>query len=923
MVFGEYNIQDNSSADISNRGTYIEIVGKGTASNARSNARTLDWNGNEQISGSFTPMTSNSQTLGSSTNRWSKVYIGNSNSYGSATTPIYWNDGIPTPITSINVPSTSTAAALTNARQLGVKLDSNTAATFNGSADQLNIPVAGVLKVANGGTGYNSVDTTPTANSARMVTSGGVKSAIDQVVANVNSIKYAASNSVGGAANSVANAITFNNSGSGVASGSTYNGSAARTISYNTIGAASSSHTHNYAGSNSAGGAATNALSANTAVKLTTGRTLQVNLGSTSPSTAFDGTQNISNIGVSGTLTVGNGGTGFTTTTYKNAVVIGNSTAATSALQTIRTSSGAFYATAADAKPGFGTLPVAQGGTGNTAVDTTPTANSTKMVTSGGLYTALAGKANSSHTHNYAGSASAGGAANSVANALTFSTAGNGGGNGTTYNGSVARTISYNSVGAAAANHTHNYAGSSSAGGAANSALTANQLTTARTIQTNLGSTTAASFNGTANITPGVTGILNVANGGTGKSSWTNKGILYANSATSLAQLTPSGANQILMSNSSSVPAWTVPLNSLDSISSTPPTSSAVYNAINNIHIENLGPLSSTYVWDTLSSTTYYITSETSGSTSSSIDPTVWKISTWTSCTAINATTLQLSGNPVVYTMPDGGHIDIPAGRYCLVELNTTANPYNTTSQVFYTGSSSKRFNTREQTVGGTYVGGQGVTMPVVAITYNGQTTYYPQGSQQYDLAPLATVGGATYQYTGLSAGYGGGTVGGSVVKYYISATGTVITAGGAKQASAAWQTETGTSTMYTHGRGSSIIHLCRGSLADILLGRRMGVYTGNGGSSTTINFDSWVPKLLMILETIYPEDTSTRRVNVVIDTYNLRGDLQPTINYMGTTVQSLQWGNNNCKSITITWTDSSKSYFNKSGVSYKYIALL
>ncbi|MBO7697085.1 MAG: hypothetical protein J6Y28_04920 [Acholeplasmatales bacterium] len=157
------------------------------------------------------------------------------------------------------------------------------------------------------------------------------------------------------------------------------------------------------------------------------------------------------------------------------------------------------------------------------------------MVTSGGLYTALAGKANSSHTHNYAGSASAGGAANSVANALTFSTAGNGGGNGTTYNGSVARTISYNSVGAAAANHTHNYAGSSSAGGAANSALTANQLTTARTIQTNLGSTTAASFNGTANITPGVTGILNVANGGTGKSSWTNKGILYANSATSLA----------------------------------------------------------------------------------------------------------------------------------------------------------------------------------------------------------------------------------------------------------------------------------------------------------------------------------------------------------------------------------------------------
>lgn len=44
-----------------------------------------------------------------------------------------------------------------------------------------------------------------------------------------------------------------------------------------------------------------------------------------------------------------------------------------------------------------GTLPVARGGTGNTSVDTTPTSGSTKMVTSGGVYTALSNKANSSH----------------------------------------------------------------------------------------------------------------------------------------------------------------------------------------------------------------------------------------------------------------------------------------------------------------------------------------------------------------------------------------------------------------------------------------------------------------------------------------------------------------------------------------------
>lgn len=50
----------------------------------------------------------------------------------------------------------------------------------------------------------------------------------------------------------------------------------------------------------------------------------------------------------------------------------------------------------------------------------------------------------------------------------------------------------------------------------ADSADTATKLATARTIRTNLASTSAASFNGTANITPGVTGTLSIANGGTG-----------------------------------------------------------------------------------------------------------------------------------------------------------------------------------------------------------------------------------------------------------------------------------------------------------------------------------------------------------------------------------------------------------------------
>ena len=50
-------------------------------------------------------------------------------------------------------------------------------------------------------------------------------------------------------------------------------------------------------------------------------------------------------------------------------------------------------------------------------------------------------------------------------------------------------------------------------------AASATKLATARTIRTNLASTSTASFDGSANITPGVTGTLPVANGGTGLTS--------------------------------------------------------------------------------------------------------------------------------------------------------------------------------------------------------------------------------------------------------------------------------------------------------------------------------------------------------------------------------------------------------------------
>ena len=50
-VFGSFNISDDSTQSSMESGNYAEIVGNGSNDNSRSNARTLDWNGNEEVAG--------------------------------------------------------------------------------------------------------------------------------------------------------------------------------------------------------------------------------------------------------------------------------------------------------------------------------------------------------------------------------------------------------------------------------------------------------------------------------------------------------------------------------------------------------------------------------------------------------------------------------------------------------------------------------------------------------------------------------------------------------------------------------------------------------------------------------------------------------------------------------------------------------
>ena len=82
-------------------------------------------------------------------------------------------------------------------------------------------------------------------------------------------------------------------------------------------------------------------------------------------SSSWDNDTNTTALGsMSGTLAVSHGGTGVTSNTV-NSVLIGGTTT-TGAIQNVAAASGALYSTGANVKPIFGTLPIAQGGTGKT-----------------------------------------------------------------------------------------------------------------------------------------------------------------------------------------------------------------------------------------------------------------------------------------------------------------------------------------------------------------------------------------------------------------------------------------------------------------------------------------------------------------------------------------------------------------------------
>jgi len=68
-VFGEYNIADTNGTQTT-KGNYIEIVGNGTSQSVRSNARTLDWSGNEVLAGKLTVGTNPTASMDVATKKY-------------------------------------------------------------------------------------------------------------------------------------------------------------------------------------------------------------------------------------------------------------------------------------------------------------------------------------------------------------------------------------------------------------------------------------------------------------------------------------------------------------------------------------------------------------------------------------------------------------------------------------------------------------------------------------------------------------------------------------------------------------------------------------------------------------------------------------------------------------------------------------
>ena len=320
-------------------------------------------------------------------------------------------------------------------------------------------------------------------------------------------------------------------------------------------GKSDTGHTHNYAGSSSAGGAATSANKVNQSLKV------QLNGGTTEGTNQFT-----FNGSAAKTINITPSGIGAAASSHGTHVTYGTATPKANGTAAVGTSGDV---SRADHVHPLQTTVSGNAGSANkwTNPITLTIGNKGKSVDgSANVSWTLAeiGASESGHTHNYAGSSSAGGAANSVANSIKIQLNGGTteGTNQFTFNGSTAKSINItpSSIGAAASSHgTHVSlatavplvaSGTGAVGTSSKQARedhvhppqtsvtgnagTATKLATARTITVNGVVSGSTSFDGSANVT--ITTVANDITSITKKltvgTDWMDTGITGSNLAT-------------------------------------------------------------------------------------------------------------------------------------------------------------------------------------------------------------------------------------------------------------------------------------------------------------------------------------------------------------------------------------------------------
>jgi hypothetical protein len=486
-----------------------------------------------------------------------------------------------------------TIAATNNATVTSVDVSGGTTGlTFSGGPVTTSgtITMAGTLGLANGGSGQTTAQAAMNAFAGATTSGQYLRGNGSNVV--MSAIQAAdvptLNQNTTGSAGSVTNAATFNNSGAGAASGTTFDGSAARTISYNTIGAPSTTGTNasgtwgisvtGSAGSatNVAGGGA-NQIVYNTGASTTsfitaptvsstflkwtgsaftwdtagagTVTSVDVSGGTTGLTTSGGPVTGSGTITLAGTLAVANGGTGQTT--YTNGqLLIGNTTGNTLTKATLTAGTGISVTN------GTGSITIAATNNG-TVTSVAVSGGTTGLTTSGGPITSsgtitLAGTL--AIANGGTGQTTAQAAMNAFAGATTSGQYLRGNGtnvvmsaiqaadvptlnqNTTGSAGSVANAVTFNNSGAGAASGT-------TFNGSVARTISYNTVGAPSTTGTNASGTWGISITGTAAT------ATNLAGGAASN-------IVYQSGAGTTAFLANGTAGQVLKSNGASAPSW-------------------------------------------------------------------------------------------------------------------------------------------------------------------------------------------------------------------------------------------------------------------------------------------------------------------------------------------------------------------------------